>query len=203
MVFILIGLLLVGGDTPLPGPIRKALYIGLTLIITGLTITLLLQRRGLFGAISRLAGRLGFTVPSRIGLQLQLLDREISRFYTNPTQFFRSVAFFFGGWMMAVVETYLLLVFLQMEASLRLALTIEVLATAIDAILFLVPARAGIQEGGKVLIFTILGLDVAKGLALGIAKRIRELGWGLVGLLILGRHQARGSSSPSKTATWQ
>jgi hypothetical protein len=77
------------------------------------------------------------------------------------------------------------------EASMRLALTIQVLATAIDAILFLVPARAGIQEGGKVLIFSILGLDTAKGLALGIARRIRELGWGLVGLLILARHHAR------------
>jgi len=32
-------------------------------------------------------------------------------------------------------------------------------------------------------------LDPAKGLALGIVRRIRELTWAAIGLLILSRHQ--------------
>jgi hypothetical protein len=68
-------------------------------------------------------------------------------------------------------------------------LTVEVLSVAIDGMLFFVPAKAGTQEGGKVLIFTILGLDPAKGLALGIVRRIRELTWASIGLMILSRHQ--------------
>ena len=71
------------------------------------------------------------------------------------------------------------------------AVTIEVLSVAIDALLFFVPAKAGTQEGGKVLIFHLLGLDPAKGLALGIVRRLRELSWSMVGLIVLARHHAR------------
>jgi hypothetical protein len=40
-------------------------------------------------------------------------------------------------------------------------------------------------------IFQVLGLDPTKGLALGIVRRLRELTWALVGLVVLARHQAR------------
>ena len=90
---------------------------------------------------------------------------------------------------MGVVEIYLILWFLGVPVSVHRALTVEVLSVAIDGMLFFVPAKAGTQEGGKVLIFTILGLDPAKGLALGIVRRIRELTWASIGLLILSRHQ--------------
>ena len=62
---------------------------------------------------------------------------------------------------------------------------------AIDALFFFVPAKAGVQEGGKALIFRLLGLDPAKGLVLGIVRRLRELTWSLIGLVVLARHQAR------------
>ena len=122
--------------------------------------------------------------------RLQHLDEEIARVHVNGNGAFAlSVASFFVGWCMGVVEIYLILWFLGVPVSVHRALTVEVLSVAIDGMLFFVPFKAGTQEGGKVLIFTLLGLDPAKGLAVGILRRIRELFWAAVGLLILSRQQ--------------
>jgi putative membrane protein len=191
VVFIILGLVLVVEETPMPDAVRHGLVIGLGLLTAGVVIAIALQRRGFFTTAAAFARRLGLPVPARLSTQLQALDEEVARFYAAPGPFVASSAFFFLGWLMGVVEIYLILHFLDAGPSIRRALTIEVLSIAIDAILFFVPAKAGTQEGGKVLIFSILGLDPAKGLALGIARRIRELFWSLVGLVILTRDQSR------------
>jgi hypothetical protein len=56
----------------------------------------------------------------------------------------------------------------------------------IDGILFFVPGKVGTQEGGKVLLFATLGLDPARGLTVGVVRRIRELTYAGVGLAALG-----------------
>lgn len=191
VVFIVAGLLLVVEETPMPDGARRGLIAGLGLLTAGVVIAIALQRRGFFTTVAGCARRLGLPVPARLSTQLQLLDQEVARFYAAPGPFVASATFFFFGWLMGVVEIYLILHFLDAGPSVRRALAIEVLSIAIDAILFFVPAKAGTQEGGKVLIFSMLGLDPAKGLALGIARRIRELFWSLVGLVILSRDQSR------------
>ena len=47
----------------------------------------------------------------------------------------------------------------------------------------------GTQEGGRVLIFIVLGLDPAAGLAAACVRRVRELAWAVPGLVLLGRLQ--------------
>jgi hypothetical protein len=49
-----------------------------------------------------------------------------------------------------------------------------------------VPAKAGTQEGGKVLLFAARGLNPARGLTVGIVRRIRELTYAGLGLMALG-----------------
>jgi putative membrane protein len=192
VAFIVVGLFLVLDDTPLPAGVRQALLIGLSVFLAVVALVVVLQRRGMLVPGLNLAGRLGIPVPRRLADTLRRLDEEISRIHSRPLSFPFSVAGFFAGWMAGVIEIYLILVLLDVPgASLHLALTIEVLSVAIDAVFFLVPAKAGTQEGGKVLIFTLLGLPPAKGLALGILRRLRELSWSAVGLAILSRYQLK------------
>jgi putative membrane protein len=191
IAFVLVGLAIVLDDTPLPAATRYGLLFGLA-VFSALVIGLVfVQRRGMFAPLLRLFERLG--LPARapeVARRLQRLDDEIARIHANANgAFVLSSACFFVGWCMGVVEIYLILWFLGVPVSVHRALTVEVLSVAIDGMLFFVPAKAGTQEGGKVLIFTVLGLDPAKGLALGIIRRIRELTWASVGLLILSRHQ--------------
>ncbi len=191
MGFVFLGLLLVVRHTPLPVGFARGLLIGLAVLTSGLLTGIVMQRRGLFTAAARVAIRLRVRVSERLRQQLQRLDAEIARFYTAPGAVVLSVLCFFIGWCMGVVEVYIVLYCLELGATVGRAVTIEVLSVAIDALVFFVPAKAGTQEGGKVLIFHLLGLDPAKGLAFGIARRLRELSWSMVGLSVLARHHAR------------
>jgi glycosyltransferase 2 family protein len=189
VVFILLGLLFVATHTPLPTAVRDGLLVGVPLLVALVVLTVVLQRRGLFTTGVSLLQRLRLPVPTKVGKQLRRLDDEIQRIYAAPASFLLSTGFFLLGWTCGLIEIYLILHFLQIGASWQRALTIEALSVTVDALFFFVPAKAGTQEAGKVLIFTILDLDPAKGLALGIVRRIRELFWAGIGLLFLSRYQ--------------
>jgi uncharacterized membrane protein YbhN (UPF0104 family) len=119
---------------------------------------------------------------------------------SRPADFARSVSFAYVGWFWGVVETYLILRMLKSPVDWSRALSIETLAVTIEGILFFVPAKMGTQEGGKVLIFKAMGLDPARGLALGLVRRVRELAWAAIGLCVLGvlsRARARRGQKPA------
>jgi putative membrane protein len=191
IVFVVVGLTVIVDETPLPPPIRHALMAGLSAFSALVMVLVIAQRRGMFAPLLRVAQRLRLSARApELTRQLQHLDEEIARIHGDASgAVFLSVMGFLAGWACGVVEIYLILWFLGVPVDVQRALTIEVLSVAIDGMLFFVPAKVGTQEGGKVLIFTILGLDPAKGLALGILRRIRELTWALVGLVILSRQQ--------------
>lgn len=191
ILFIVIGVLIVWGEVPLPQSIRKGFYIFLSLLSLGVGLAVLLQRRGMFVTLAAVARRIGIRLPSRFMSGLTELDTQVVRFYQQPSAFLFSTSSFFFGWVMGVVEVRLILHFLGVEGGWHAAIMIEVLAQALDAALFFVPARAGTQEGGIVLIFTLLGLPPAKGLAMAIIRRLRQLFWALMGLIVLSRHRAQ------------
>ena len=95
----------------------------------------------------------------------------------RPGRFGLSVLTSLVAWLMGAVETFFILRFLRISVPFGRAVGIEVLAVTIEGVLFFVPAKIGVQEGGKVLIFLAAGLSPAKGLAFGLARRIRELAW--------------------------
>ncbi len=198
--FVIVGLVIVLEDTPLPAGVRHGLLAGLALFTLLTLVLLVLQRRGMFAPVVRFAQRVGLQPHApELLRRLEHLDAEIARFHTSASRaLLMSVGGFFVGWMVGVLEIYLILWFLGVEVSVHRALTIEVMSVAIDGMLFFVPGKVGTQEGGKVLIFTALGLDPAKGLALGILRRIRELTWAGIGLLVLSRLQrTRPDPSPA------
>ncbi len=114
----------------------------------------------------------------------------------EPGALVRSIAAAFLAWQAGVVETFVILRLLRVPIGWPQAYSIEVLSVAIEGVLFFVPAKMGTQEGGKVLIFLTMGLDPAKGLALGFIRRLRELAWAIVGLGVLGSFQ-RGAAARS------
>jgi len=193
--FIVFGLLYVAARTPLPAVVRHSLLVSVPTFIVIVAGTVVLQRKGLFTTGVRLLERLRIPVQARIGRGLQKLDDEIRQIYASPGAFMLSTGFFLLGWMCGVIEIYLILHFLRMGPDWETAYSIEVLSVTIDGLFFFVPAKAGTQEGGKVLIFTLLGLEPAKGLTLGIVRRFRELTWAGIGLLFLFRQQVRGPQS--------
>ena len=64
------------------------------------------------------------------------------------------------------------------------ALILESLGQAIRSSGFMIPGAYGIQEGGFMVLGTVMGLAQETGLALSLVKRVRELLVGLPALII-------------------
>ncbi len=94
------------------------------------------------------------------------------------------------------VEAWWICRLIGLPVDVRTALTIEALSVAIDGLFFIVPAKIGTQELGKVAVFSLLGLPVRFGFAFGIVRHVRELFWAAAGLLVYGarRRKATGDA---------
>ena len=92
---------------------------------------------------------------------------------------------FLAGWAVSAVEIYVILAWVGAPVDWQTALALEIGSVLIDGILFFVPAKVGTQEGGKVLLFAMLGLDPGRGLTVAVVRRIRELTYAGLGLAAL------------------
>lgn len=202
--FVAIGSAMTMGGMPLPPGARSGLLVGLVVFAGVLTLLLLLQRRGMFAPFLRLAESwLGLGRAPHLRQALQHLDHEITRVHAAGTvPLVLSSASFFLGWALGTVESYLILWFLGLPATFERALAIEVFSVVVNNLVFFVPLRVGVQEAGKVAVFTLLGFTAASGLAAGILYRVRELAWALIGLLILYRQRFRLGSISEEVHPW-
>jgi len=189
VAFVGAGLTLVLATIPVAAGLRVMLVPGLAALAAFALALLLAQRRGVFAPLLRLAARRGPLARfAHLDERLQRLDERIAGVHRAPGRpFLVSCAWFFLGWVLGTVEIALMLWLLGVPVTATRALAIEALSVAVDAMLFFVPGKVGTQEGGKVLIFTALGLDPGVGLAVGVLRRARELSWALAGLLIVAR----------------
>ena len=142
-----------------------------------------------FAWMARLHGRLPPAVR-------QTLEAAAGAMRRSPADFARSVAAALAAWQIGVVETLLVLRLLGRPARVAQALAIEVLAVAIEGILFFVPARLGALEGGRVAACVAVGLDPAAGLTLGVVRRARDLLWAVPGLVLIGAVRPRVRVEP-------
>jgi hypothetical protein len=106
----------------------------------------------------------------------------------HPERCALSISMFLLGYAWGAFEAYWICHFIGLPVGVRAALTIEGLSTAVDGLLFIVPAKIGTQEGGKAAVFATLGLPASSGLAFGIVRHVRELIWAGFGLLLRWTH---------------
>lgn len=199
VLFVLAGVPLVLGKT-LVGPLRMGILAAAGIAVAaGAGVMYLARRRNLF---ERLHGLLVRLVPGRLRpgsdvSQWRALDEAIfGAIRDRPRDLVSSLLFYLLGWTIGVAEVALVLSLLGSPVGWRTAALIEMLAVIIDTVLFFVPGRLGTQEGGKYVIFQMLGLDPRTGFALGFVKRLREIVWALVGIAILGYLQRRPGLEP-------
>jgi len=175
-------------------PIAVATFVGVGLAVG----CLVAMRFGLFSTAVRIVHRLGMRCldGSRLAGAAMSVDGEMSRFRRERTgAVARSTIWHLIGWLVNVGELWLACHFLGLRPSLGVVFAGEALGVLCDAVFFFVPMRIGAAEGGRVLVFTLLGFSAAQGLALGLVRRVRELAWTAIGLAIypwLGMGPAHG-----------
>jgi len=187
VIFIAGGLVAVLPFLPGLGPYRWWMFAIVTAALVGIGGLAWMLQYGLFTIAARVLSFPGFTRKwfASHSKQIEEIDLRIRHcLQTRPLDLVMSIACFTFAFGASVIEVWLILKFLGLPAPWTVVLGVEVLSVLIEAVLFFVPMKMGIQEGGKMLIFKILAMDPVKGLAMGVIRRGRELFWALVGLCI-------------------
>lgn len=156
---------------------------GVLVAIPAVAAFVFAQRRGLFlvleNALERLAARVRW-IPSGA---LKGLHDAIQMFYAQPRRMLVSLAWHTIAWLVGTFETWALLRLMGHPVSVADAFIVESLGQAIRSAAFAVPGGFGVQEGGFMLLATVIGVPADVGLAVSLGKRVREALLGVPALL--------------------
>jgi putative membrane protein len=103
------------------------------------------------------------------------LDRVLRLVYRRRSRVLAALFFQSLGWVLGSGEIWLALYFIGQPIPFIKALMLEALAQAVSSAAFVVPGALGVQEGSFVLFGGMLGLDPSVALAVGLARRIRDI----------------------------
>jgi putative membrane protein len=138
------------------------------------------QRWGLFRLVERLVPRLA---RSRNADAMAGLHAAVVGLYRQPGRVWASVVAHLASWLFGVLETWVALRILGIEVGLAEALVIESLGQLARSLGFMVPGGLGVQEGGFVLACGLFGIPPEQALALSLVRRIRDIAFGLPGIV--------------------
>jgi uncharacterized protein (TIRG00374 family) len=193
VMFIGLGAFLGGMHLAVGSPIRQAMW-----TVAGLAAVVLLGLVGVqyYGFLRTLGGlaRVSRRVRAwfeRHGEQVREVDSEIRSFYhRQPGWFLLSIGAYFTGWLCDAIEIRLASAILGWPLDWSQAIAIEAFVGVAKALGTFVPASMGVQESGVVLLFRAFGLTSTEALAYALIRRVRELGYALVGMGFLWRQEA-------------
>lgn len=118
------------------------------------------------------------------------LDDSLSSFYRQyPIRAALAFVLFFLSWVLHAVEAYLIFWLVGHPISGGLALCLDSLAMLFSAMGFFIPAAAGVQEGGNLLLAMGFNLGLTLGATFSILRRLREAFWLSLGLLVVWREK--------------
>ncbi len=174
LIFTLIGialLLLHQNDNPI---IRQSL-IGVLIFIPLLGGFFLVQRKGVFGMLSKISQKVFGDRFVSLASNAAALDCKIRRLYRRRSAVVACLLWQVAGWCAGGIEIWAGLQALGHPASLTDGIIIESLIQALSSSAFIVPGALGVQEGGFMLLGSLLGINADTALALALIRRARDI----------------------------
>lgn len=144
----------------------------------------LLRSGALVRMLDKLGARMLATEPSQLGSSsnLMLLDDAIRRLAAAHGRLAMGTGWQLAGLFAGSSETWLALRWLGHPVDLAAALVLESFTLAARSLVFFAPAGLGVQEVGLIGVGHLLGLGSDVAIALSLAKRMREILFGLPSL---------------------
>jgi len=193
--FLLIGIVVARRSLPPDAPIVRVMGLLLLLQAIGVVGFVAVQMRGVMSGSHRFLARLGVSGGAAMGAAAEHIDEALASFYRRrPTRLVLSLVFHLLAWIASALEAWMILYFLGQPVSPATALVIEAFGAGIAFATFFIPGQVGVAEGGAVAVFIALGLSGATGLSFSLVRRVREVTWIGIGLLLLA---ARPVPSPT------
>jgi putative membrane protein len=166
-------------------------------------LAVLLRYGSMFGRMERLAVRLlGEDKLSFLAGQSASLDAAIRELCTDPPRLLTTLAWQVTGMVTGSLETWLALRWLGHPVAFGAAIALESLTMTVRNFVFVVPAGLGVQEASLVGFGALLGVNGELAMALSLAKRMREILFGVPALLswywVEGRRELQHVRGPGK-----
>jgi len=111
------------------------------------------------------------------------IDQTVRRVYSDRGSILMCVFCEMASWFVGAVEVWIALCALGIPGGFPQAIVLEGVAQGVRSAMFFVPGALGIQEGGYVVVGRLLGIPEEMGLALALIRRVRELAFGIPGLI--------------------
>jgi putative membrane protein len=144
----------------------------------------LVRYGSVFERIERLAVRLlGEDKLGFLAGQSAQLDAAIRELFADRPRLLTTMAWQVTAMVAGSLETWLALRWLGHPVPFGAAVALESLTMTVRNFVFLVPAGLGVQEASLVAFGALLGIDGELALALSLAKRLREVLFGVPALL--------------------
>jgi putative membrane protein len=191
IAFTLLGLALivnVTGRESFVGPTLIAALLGIVAII-GFYIV---QRLGMFRFIGVIISRIANS-PDWHSLVHggETLDRTIGALYSRRRGVIGCCAWTTGSLVLGSGEIWIALHAIGLQATPINALILQSMVLTIRAAMFPIPGALGVQEGGYVIVGSLLGIPGDAAFALSLMARARELAIGIPGLIAWQTIEAR------------
>jgi len=167
----------------------KNSFVGPTLI--GIVIALFafagfyfVQRLGIFRFLARIISRLAGSSDWQSLVQGgDTLDRTVRSLYARRGAVLSCSACTIASLVVGSGEIWLALWFLDLPDSFLNALILQSMVLTIRSAAFAVPAGLGVQEGGYLVVGSLLGISGDGAFALSLVSRAREIGLGIPALI--------------------
>src|SRR5437016_8416503 len=162
------------------------------------------QRLGMFGFLARMIGKLANSPEWQSLVQSgETVDQAVRALYARRKALVGCCAFTILSLILNSGEIWIALHALNLKASVINAVILQSTILTVRNVGFAVPSGLGVQEGGYVLIGSLLGIDGTNALALSLIARVRELALGIPGLVtwqvIEGRRLLRARAEPASS----
>ena len=199
--FTLLGLVLLvvaTGKNSLIGPT----LIGIVIALFAFAGFYFVQRLGMFRFLARIITRLAGSNDWQSLVQGgEKWDQVIRSLYARRRAVFACCVWTISSLVLGSGEIWLALWFLDLPDSFLNALILQSMVLTIRSAAFAVPAGLGVQEGGYLVVGSLLGISGDGAFALSLVWRAREIGLGIPALIVWQVIEARRLLQTRSAAT--
>ena len=189
IIFCFIGLLSIFYTNKFGTTFENASLIGFALFTFLISLFFIVQRYKLTSKIHNVFKNKLSQEFNKFFKHLQETEHKIAEFYKKTKKDFFKILFLnLCNWFFGAFELYTIFFLLNQKISFLEAIAIETLVQLVRAMLFFIPSNLGTQEGVFVLAINVLKDSTPLGLAVAVIRRLREVIWISIGL-ILGFNQ--------------
>jgi putative membrane protein len=190
IIFTLLGVVLLASYVTTDGLVLPVL-LAVLVSIAAVGGFYLAQQRGLFGILARLLQNFVGPLDAKFVDGADAIDRESRRIYARRKDILLNALWQSGAYLLGALEVWIALWLLGYPVTLFEAFLIESLVQGVRTAAFFIPGALGAQEGGFLVVGTLLSLPAEAALALALTRRVRELVFGIPGILAWQWFEAR------------